>query len=153
MKTVYYPNMFHDVMLKGVLVKEDDSYYYLVEPLAYDWLAAINKLNWIDSLRTIQLEKSYYTITPSKIPPSHKEEDCWIFSLPVETPDELHYFVHFFEHFLDEKGTIYARAKTALENTQKSIPYPVLESIFECLCRKFPSDLGLRGILMLKDDL
>lgn len=153
MKTVYYPNMFGDVLLTGVLVHEDETYSYVIEPLGYDWLKAIEKLDWIPSIRHINLEKGIYNVIPASIGPSHQPEDRWIFDIPVESANVFHHYIHFFEHFLSKRDqSVYSAVKEIINMTRNSFPSAVLAHILESLAEQYPKELSLRTLMMHDGD-
>lgn len=94
---VRYSDVYSEGNHFAYLLKEDDEFYYFIEPLSFELLKRTNQLHLLEQVKPFRYNKHWFSYSFADCPMI----DEWILSFPFESADleYLHAISYFFDTF------------------------------------------------------
>jgi len=119
LKYIKFWNPFTENFHDGFLVGENETYFEIIYPIAYDWLQHVQSLEFIHKVKAVTYEKSLYKPFDAIYRSPLSAEDKWFFHfLKLEHHiEDLNTIANFFEWFIH------------LEKTEKTLMNAIEQSV------------------------
>lgn len=128
----------------GYLIREDESSFYMVTPVCYEWLMKTNREEWLEEIFLSPFLHSFYCpLEIKQIPIFFTEEYLWILEFPLVNEDKEHFHLigNFFEHFrgcrIHNSKDLKQSLVHCISKVKKLIPEQILSRIITFVLQQY----------------
>jgi hypothetical protein len=145
MKYVRFYNVITESMYDGFLVKEEDGKFYTIDPICYEWLSSINRLDLIEVFETRGWEREFFPYILTRLNENHTfvGEKKWLFEFPLreEHYPYIGYISNYFEWFTEKSDKpLFEKIQTAKERTTRFIPSHIHDQLSDFIIVHYKND-------------
>lgn len=141
MSYIQFYNEFTECFQDGFLIHEDQQYFYLVDPIAYEWAEYKKKWAWLPLMDLKSYDKKFFSYSLSSRPNTFVQQQYWMFDFPIkkEYIKDIPKIANYFEWFIHQPSSLSLNEKfnRVREKTSSFIPECLLENIEMFIVNRF----------------
>lgn len=143
---IEFYNVLTQQMTDGFWVEEGEGQFKTIDPICYEWLLAINKLDYLPLINKKSFDMSFHPYRKKELPVewSFIKGENWLFNFPIEE-SEIKYMQGislFFEWFVYDKDVEQEqRIKDATYAVRSVLPEELIKKVTNFIIRYEQPDM------------
>lgn len=145
LKYVKFYNIVTESMYDGFVTSEDENSFSTIDPICYEWLLYLDKLDWIEKIDPRNFDKEFFPYFEVKLSEnwSFIRDKKWLFDFTVkeEYITKVHSIANFFELFaLQPNAPLHAKINKAKERTSRFLSEEIQNELKDFIVEHYRND-------------